>query len=258
VIWQQTDAENGVVTAIEPRRTVLSRPGYGGRIRALAANLSQIVIVFAPEPPPAGDLIDQYLIAAETLNVNALLVCNKADQLATDAGRMLLDELAHYQHLGYALLCLSAREPAGLTPLIEPLCHHTSILVGQSGVGKSSLIQALLPDQPIQIGRLSRATGLGRHTTSAATCYRLPGGGYLIDSPGVRSFRLPPLDRAGLERGFREFRPYLGRCRFNDCRHAHEPGCALQAAVVAGKIAAERMQVFQRLLSQLQSNNPGG
>lgn len=251
VIWRQTDPNTGVVTAIEPRRTELSRPDAAGRVRALAANLSQIVIVLAPEPPPTGDLLDQYLIAAETLGVQALLVCNKADRLASPAGRALLEELAPYQGIGYACLALSAREARSLSSLSAQLSAHTSILVGQSGVGKSSLAQALLPDQPVQIGRLSQATGLGCHTTSAATCYRLPGGGHLIDSPGVRSFRLPPLDRAGLEQGFREFHPYLGQCRFNDCRHDQEPGCALRAAVAAGALTPERLRVFHRLLAQL-------
>jgi ribosome biogenesis GTPase len=125
-------------------------------------------------------------------------------------------------------------------------------LLGQSGVGKSSLVKALLPDQDIQIGRLSRATGLGRHTTSASTCYRLGSGGALIDSPGVRSFRLRALDRGDLERGFREFAPHLGRCRFADCRHQQEPDCALRQAVADGVVAARRLESFHLLAGELE------
>ncbi|MCG7956366.1 MAG: ribosome small subunit-dependent GTPase A, partial [Candidatus Thiodiazotropha endolucinida] len=115
------------------------------------------------------------------------------------------------------------------------------------GVGKSSLINALLPDHDIETGRLSEATGLGRHTTSAATCYNLPQGGKLIDSPGVRSFRLTDLSREELEQGFAEFRPYIGECRFHNCTHGHEPDCAIRAAVERSEIARLRLENFLRL-----------
>jgi ribosome biogenesis GTPase len=128
--------------------------------------------------------------------------------------------------------------------LIDALRGHTSILVGQSGVGKSSLINALLPDREVQVGRLSQATGLGRHTTSAATLYTLPHGGRLIDSPGVRSFRLSSPNRGELEQGFREFSPHLGKCRFHDCRHDREPECAIRSAVTAGEIHPDRLANF--------------
>ena len=142
-------------------------------------------------------------------------------------------------------------EPETLAPLIRQLHGETSILVGQSGVGKSSLVKALIPDIDVQIGHLSEATGLGRHTTSAARCYQLPEGGDIIDSPGVRSFRLGPISISDLERGFREFRPFLGRCRFADCRHDREPDCALQQAVLRGRIRSERLQSFRHLAEQL-------
>ena len=257
VIWQPTAAGTGVVIAIEPRHSLLSRPDGGGRSKPLAANLTQIAVVFAPEPAPAGDLLDQYLIAAEHIGVQALLLCNKSDLL--DEHQRPQDQrtqgffasLAAYERIGYPLLYLSMRERSGMASLLESLQQQTSLLVGQSGVGKSSITQALLPDQAVQIGQLSRATGLGRHTTSTSSCYRLPGGGHLIDSPGVRSFRLPPLSRAELEQGFREFRPHLGHCRFADCSHDAEPDCAIRAAVAAGQIIPERLAIFHRLGKRL-------
>lgn len=248
VVWQRTADGQGVVTAILPRSSELSRPDYSGRPKPLAANLTRLVVLIAPEPEPSGYLVDQYLVAAEIIGVEAMLVGNKMDLLEDDAREAFQARFAHYPQIGYPTYWISLREPGSVARLSEALAAETSVLVGQSGVGKSSLVKALLPDREVQIGRLSQATGLGRHTTSAATCYRLPGGGSLIDSPGVRSFRLGDISRDALERGFRELRPYLGKCRFNDCRHDREPDCAVRRAVDEGLIAAERLANFQHLL----------
>lgn len=256
VVWQRTGEGRGVVTAVQPRRTVLSRPDYSGRDKALAANLTQVVVLIAPQPEPSGYLIDQYLIAAELMGVKARVVINKIDLLDDDATEAFRRRFAHYPAIGYPLLWISLRKSDGVRPLLEVLTGETSVLVGQSGVGKSSLVKALLPDQEIQIGRLSRATGLGRHTTSAATCYRLPRGGFLIDSPGVRSFRLGAIDRATLQWGFREFRPYLSRCRFSNCRHQREPGCVLREAVASGLVSPERLANFHHLAAALSRSQP--
>lgn len=256
VVWQRTGDGHGVVTAIQPRETVLSRPDYGGRDKPLAANLTQVVVLLAPQPDPSGYLIDQYLVAAELLGVRALIVGNKMDLLDGPAALHFRERFAHYPAVGYPMHWTSLREPQGIALLTRALTDETSILVGQSGVGKSSLVKALLPDREVQIGRLSRATGLGRHTTSAATCYRLPGGGSLIDSPGVRSFRLGAIDRDTLQWGFREFRPHLGHCRFSDCRHQQEPGCALREAAARGLIAAERLANFHHLAAALSQTRP--
>jgi len=251
VVWQRTGEGQGVVTAVQPRESVLSRPDYSGRDKPLAANLTQIVVLIAPEPEPSGYLIDQYLVAAELMGVKALIVANKMDLLERPATRAFRQRFDHYPAVGYPILWTSLREPEGIGPVGRVLSGEISILVGQSGVGKSSLVKALLPDREIQIGRLSRATGLGRHTTSAATCYRLPGRGSLIDSPGVRSFRLGAIDRDTLLWGFRELRPYLGHCRFSDCRHQQEPGCALREAAAAGHITPERIANFHHLAAGL-------
>jgi ribosome biogenesis GTPase len=251
VIWQPTGSNAGIITALEPRETLLSRPDGAGRDKPLAANLTRMLIVCAPEPPPAGDLIDQYLIAAEHIGVAAHLLCNKADRLRGTVADEFLASLSVYTHIGYPLLPISALDGMGLDALRDQLSDGISLLVGQSGVGKSSITQTLLPEQEVQIGHLSRATGRGRHTTSTASCYRLPGGGHLIDSPGVRSFRLPNLGLDELAAGLREFRHHLGHCRFANCHHQAEPGCAIRAAVAAGQISPERLAVFHRLRHRL-------
>jgi len=247
VVWQRSGPDRGVVTAIQPRETVLSRPDYSGRDKPLAANITCLVILVAPQPEPSGFLVDQYLVAAELMGVQALIVANKVDLISGEAEAAFRARFAHYPTIGCPTLFTSLKVPATLDAPIAALRAQTSILVGQSGVGKSSLIKTLLPDREIQIGRLSQATGLGRHTTSAATCYRLPCGGFLIDSPGVRSFRLGAIDRAKLQWGFRELRPHLGRCRFADCRHESEPDCAVRAAAEEGLVASERLANFRHL-----------
>ncbi|KAA6185070.1 small ribosomal subunit biogenesis GTPase RsgA [Thiohalocapsa marina] len=247
VVWQPTGTAAGVVTALQPRDTVLSRPDYGGRDKPLAANISLIIVVVAPRPAPSGYLVDQYLVAAELIGVQALILANKMDLIDPPERGAFLQAFAHYPAIGYPLLPVSVKQDPQLEALRPHLAERTSILLGQSGVGKSSIVQALMPDRDIQIGRLSKATGLGRHTTSASTCYRLANGGHLIDSPGVRSFRLGAISRSQLEQGFREFAPFLGHCRFADCSHRHEPGCALRAACEQGIIAPQRMESFHHL-----------
>jgi ribosome biogenesis GTPase len=179
------------------------------------------------------------------MGIKALIVLNKADLL--DERTRLHEQLADYSDIGYSVIQASSRAPGGMKAFVNHLRGETSILTGQSGVGKSSLVKTLLPDLDIQTNALSRATGQGRHTTSAATLYFLPNGGALIDSPGVRSFRLTMNDRQLLEKSFREFRPYLGRCQFGDCAHESEPGCALIEAAMAGRIPRRRLENFRRM-----------
>jgi ribosome biogenesis GTPase len=251
VVWSPTEPQRGVVSAIAPRDNALSRPDFSGRDKPLAANLTLLAVVVAPQPPPSGFLLDQYLVAAELMGVRALVVAAKMDLLDADGQDAFLRALSPYPALGYALCPISTKGPPGVAALLAHLPGETAILLGQSGVGKSSLVQALVPDQDIQVGRLSAATGLGRHTTSTATCYRLPPGGSnsgrLIDSPGVRSFRLTKLDQAALEDGFPELRALRGHCRFRDCRHQDEPDCAVRAAVAAGSIHPQRLARYQQL-----------
>ena len=251
VIWQPTGDGEGVVVAVQPRDTALTRPAFDGREKAIAANITQLVVVLAVEPEPTGYLVDQYLVAAQRASLEGLICLNKADLLDDQGKADFVERFSHYERIGYPVILISAKTEHGLDPLLQRLNHQTSILVGQSGVGKSSLVNSLLPHEDVLEGKLSDATGLGRHTTSAATLYPLACGGELIDSPGVRSFRLGQLTHYELERGFREFLPYLGQCRFHNCAHLAEPGCAIQQAVDAGRIAQARIDSYRHMAADL-------
>ncbi|MFP5506257.1 MAG: ribosome small subunit-dependent GTPase A [Gammaproteobacteria bacterium] len=250
VRWQATGTNQGVVTELEPRSTLLARPDARGNERPLAANLDQLVVVCAPEPPLSEALIDRYLVVAELIGTHALILVNKADLLAPAARAQLEARLAAFERLGYPLLFTSTRDPAQAAQLARHCNGHRSILVGQSGVGKSSLIRLLVPDSDIRIGQLSEASGLGRHTTTETTLYHLAGGGELIDSPGVRDFQLWQATPEDLQRGFREIAQHAGHCRFHNCRHRGEPDCAVAAAVAAGEMDARRLASYRSLLQQ--------
>ena len=249
VIWTPSE-ETGVISALVERRNVLERPDIRGRLRPIAANIDLMLVVFAPEPAPQPHLLDRYLVAAAYIDVEPVLVLNKAD-LITDAA--LTDQLAVYAALGYRTLITDHNMPHA-QDLIEVIGDDTLILVGQSGVGKSSLIQRLLPDVAIRVGALSVVADKGRHTTTTTELFPLPRAGRLIDSPGVRDFGLSHLPIEAVERGFREFQPLLGHCRFRDCRHQSEPGCALLNAVSAGVISPQRFDSFLRIRDDLQSS----
>jgi len=249
VEWSASDTGNDVVSAILPRRNLLERLDPRGLVRPVAANLDQVVVVTAMRPPPQWPLVDRYLVAIENLDARALLVINKSD--LEDKDQDLARE-AMYRELGYGVVHTSVKTGMGMEALREELKGRTNVLVGQSGVGKSSLIQALLPEENLRIGEVSEATGEGRHTTTVAVLYHLTGGGELIDSPGVRDFTPPPLNPEALAQGFVDFRPYQGLCRFHNCIHDREPGCAVKAAVKAGKIRDERYQGYLALKNKEQ------
>jgi ribosome biogenesis GTPase len=250
VLWHPTEHGQGIITAVRPRQTSLARPAADGRKRLLAANFDLIVVVTAPKPPLSEDLIDRYFIVAELIPARGLIVVNKQDLLPAGARQALAQRLEPYRRLDYPVLFTSSRDAAALEPLRAHLKGSTSILLGQSGVGKSSLINALLPGKDVQIGELSAASGLGRHTTTSTTLYHLPHGGQLIDSPGVRDFQLWNVSPEEIERGFREFAGLRGHCRFHNCRHLQEPGCAVQAAADAGTISARRLESYRKLLGK--------
>ncbi len=191
--------------------------------------------------------MDRYLVAAHTVGVEPVLVANKADAEAHPA---LMDRLAEYRELGYTLLATSAETGEGIEALTELVQAGTGILAGQSGVGKSRLARQLLPGVEIATDQLSHATGKGRHTTTTARLYHPPGGGSLIDSPGVWEYGLWEMPREEVERGFIEFRPHLGRCQFRDCRHVAEPGCEIKAAAGQGEISQRRLESYYQLLRE--------
>ena len=218
----------------------------------IAVNLDQVLVVVAPEPAPSRDLVERYLVAVHSLGMQPVLVPNKAELMADreiDPANPL-SRLDAYQALGYTVLETSCKTKPGTDSMIPVLEGRTSILVGQSGVGKSSLVNAIVPDLELQTGELSRVTGKGTHTTTTTMLYRLPFGGRLIDSPGVWEYGLWRMERIELETGFPEFHDLDDPCRFNDCSHRSEPGCAVRAAVEAGIIPAWRYESWLRLLEQ--------
>ncbi len=251
IVWRADNQQGGVIVALQPRITELYRPDHRGQLKPVAANVDRLVIVFAPLPTPHSNLIDRYLVAAEQSGLEPLLVLNKADLLNQGDYGHIRAWLDDYARLGYRTLCLSAASEEGLDGLRRELRDHVNVLVGQSGVGKSSLINALLPDVDLRVGALSELTGKGTHTTTTARLFHFPDGGDLIDSPGIREFGLTHISPDELLEGFIEFRPFLGHCRFRDCQHKHEPGCALLEAVASGEITASRINSYRHILASL-------
>lgn len=247
------ESDSGVVEVIHQRRNHFVRADQQQREHIVAANLDQVVIVIARRPLPSRDLVERYLLAVHSLGIDPVIVINKVDLDITDEGHAGAEVLSHiddYIQLGYPLVETSCETSPGIEQLAPLLSGKTSILAGQSGVGKSSLVRQLLPDLDIQTGELSRVTGKGTHTTTTTTLYALADGGYLMDSPGVWEYGLWKLDKQVIANGFIEFRPFLGSCRFNDCLHASEPACAIKAALEAGEIKQWRYRSYLRLLEQ--------
>ena len=253
IIWQRIDSENGVITAVNPRKTVLERPNYHGNTKTVAANIDQIIIVSSPVPQLQTSLIDRYLVAVEINDIKPVIAINKIDLLSPEKLQELQEQLRPYEEIGYEVIYFSTKTHKGMKQLETHLENKISILVGQSGVGKSSTVKALLPDIKIQIGEISESTKLGKHTTSASQLYHLSTGGDLIDSPGVRDFGLWHLPMDKIARGFVEFRDHLGRCKFSNCTHVNEPHCAIIHAVEEGKISRARWQNYCEIFQTLQS-----
>jgi ribosome biogenesis GTPase / thiamine phosphate phosphatase len=246
VVWR-TGNPMGVVVAVLPRTTALQRPDPHGDMKTVAANIDRIIIVVAPYPEPHANLIDRYLVAANAIDIEPVLLINKIDRIDDDT-RTKIDYLeSTYRKLGYKVLMLSTHTEQGLDELKEYLNHYTSVFVGQSGVGKSSLINALLPESNLRVGALSERQQ-GTHTTTSATLLHFPGGGHLIDSPGIREFGLWHMEEAEVLEGFIEFRDFIGHCKFRDCSHRHEPGCAILTALDSGQISSTRMDSYRYIL----------
>jgi ribosome biogenesis GTPase len=253
VIWQPGEP-TGVVVALKPRRNCIQRPDSFGNLKLVAANVDCALIVLAPEPVAHANLIDRYLVALHALDIRPVLVLNKSDLLKPDHPMLTL--AASYEALGYSCLTVSAQDSQSLVPLQAVLATGTSILVGQSGVGKSSLLQALLPEQSIKIGELSEGVAKGRHTTTHARLYHFASGGQCIDSPGIREFGLGHLSPEQVAQGFIEFEDFLGRCKFRNCLHQQDPGCALNQARDEGAISPDRFNSYQQILASQSLTTP--
>jgi ribosome biogenesis GTPase len=250
VQWERQAQGNAAITAMLPRHNVLERPDFRGKLRPIAANIDLLIVVTSWQPAPIWEMLDRYLIAARRLPADILLVMNKADLRASHATPEDEARLEEFVRIGYPVLHVSADQQQGIDAILTAIQGKTAIVVGQSGVGKSSIAIQLLPDAKIRVGTISD-TGEGRHTTTSATLYRLPLGGTLIDSPGVRDFGLTGLDFRILQAGFPEFQNYLGECRFHNCSHNHEPGCAVKAAFKSGELPPYRYARYLNLLGSL-------
>jgi ribosome biogenesis GTPase len=249
----EENTSNGVVIAIEPRDNLLEKIGFGNKAKPVAANVGHIVIVCAVDPPPNIYLIDRYLVAIENLNARATLVLNKID-LADDTHQTTIDSIDAYRKLGYSVVHTSAADECGIVELRAILKDSTSIFVGLSGVGKTSLVNRLIPETDARVAEVSENTGEGRHTTTVSSLYHLPDGGELIDSPGVRDFTPHITSKAEIFYGFIEIRNIPGKCKFANCSHQHEPGCVILEAVEKGEISKTRYGSYQHMLSDLEGS----
>jgi ribosome biogenesis GTPase len=244
-----TSADQGVIDKIAERKTLLYRSDQY-KSKLLAANLTQLFIVVATEPGFADDLVSRSLVAAEAAGITARLILNKTD--VTASLERTRERLQPYASLGYPVHEVSAKaRPDEALAILGPLlAGQSSILIGQSGMGKSSLINLLVPDADIAVREISAALDTGKHTTTFTRLYHLAGGASIIDSPGFQEFGLYHLSEGMLERAFVEFAPYLGGCKFYNCRHLIEPQCAVLGAVADGKIARMRHELYAQLLHE--------
>lgn len=240
--------EQAVIEDSLPRSSLLYRQDEW-KTKVIAANVSRILFVIAAVPSPSEELLNRCLIAAEAADIDPVILINKADLPETAA---LVAKLQPYAALGYKMITLSAKQ--NMTPLLPLLDGETCVFVGQSGMGKSTLTNALLPEANARIGDISEALDSGRHTTTHATLYHLDSlspGSDLIDSPGLQEFGLKHLQASDLLHYFPEMRPLIGQCRFHNCTHRKEPDCAIKQAAADGRIAAQRLDLLQRLSNEL-------
>ena len=243
VLFQKTDDNEGVVTAIQPRINELKRQN-----KLIAANIDQLWLVVALEPHYEFELIDRYLIMAENVNLPINIIVNKIE-LAKNLEQASRD-FSIYKNIDYQVHFLSVKQENNLDSLKSCLRDKTHIFLGQSGVGKSSLINTLIPDLDLRVDEISTKTKLGRHTTTNTTIYHIPSGGDLIDSPGIREFQINELSSKQILNGYREFKSYLGKCRFRNCQHVNEPDCAIRGALDSEVIHPARYQSYINLISE--------
>lgn len=240
------------IIEILPRRSRLARrePGGGHGERILAANVDQVVIVFAAaEPEPHPRMLDRFLVIVAANELDARIVVNKVELVGPAAAA---ERFSAYERAGYPLHLTSVKHETGLDALRDALAGRVSVLTGPSGVGKSSLVNALYPGMQLRVGEISRSVMKGRHTTVGSDMHPLPDGGYVVDTPGLREVGMWSLPLDELDACFLEMRPFLGECRFRDCRHRGEPGCAVRGAVERGDVSAARYDSYLKLYDELE------
>ncbi len=241
-----TSLNNPVIVERLPRSTVLARSDRYHPVKEIAANLTQVMIVLALAPPTSEIYLDQYLCAAELAHLPVFIVLNKIDLLdASNAAiRTALD---YYKAIGYNIIPISVAQQQNIAGLTASLQNQATLMLGVSGVGKSSLLNLLIGGDAA-VGNISMANQKGQHTTSTCSLYHLPFGGDIFDAPGIREFNLTSAQKPDLIYGFREFKPYLGHCKFRNCSHQGDPGCVLEQAVLLGKISEARFKNYFRML----------
>ncbi|HSW68976.1 MAG TPA: small ribosomal subunit biogenesis GTPase RsgA [Gammaproteobacteria bacterium] len=256
VYWlPEKEAGTGVIIGHLPRKSLLCRPENAHKLKLIAANLDAIIIVTAPPPVLSEDMIDRYLVASEILKIQPVILLNKMDLLDPEHTKEMTERLGIYQKMGYRVIYSSTYTRDGLSELDEFLREKTCVLVGASGVGKSSIIAALTLE-PVRVGEVS-AKGLGKHTTTNTHLYHLPHNSNLIDSPGVREFGLWHIDKNELLAGFIEFKSFFNECKFRNCQHEMEPGCAVQEALRNKKIDERRYASYLKILAGLGQKKKG-
>jgi len=238
--------DDAVIDTLLPRSTLFFRSDLH-RQRLIAANVTQVVGVVAPDPPFDDELVHRWIVAAESNGCRFVLVANKCDLASFPT---IAHRLTQFASLGYPVVALSAqRDVSDLVPL---LAQQRTVLIGQSGMGKSTVINTLLPDALARVGELSTALQTGRHTTTETTLYWLDAEAWIVDSPGMKEFGLAHLPAVAIEQAFVELRPLFGTCRFRNCSHEVEPGCAIQDAVERGDIRPWRVELLKELLAASQ------
>lgn len=243
------------VVSVTPRRTSFARTDSRGRTEPLAANLSLLAVIVAPEPAPDPYITDRYLAGAALAGIGGIVVVNKSE-LPSAADAEFQTYVSEYQAAGYEVLRLSAHISDTVAPLKARLDGTVAMLVGQSGMGKSTLTNALAPESSRPTRTISESTGEGRHTTVSTALFRIPGSGELIDSPGVRDYAPPPVEDSQVQVGWPEVLALAPQCRFNNCLHLREPGCAVTAAVAANRISPRRYESYKRLINIIRGLPP--
>lgn len=250
VIFRLAADNKGIVEVIKERKSLLQRPSQHQGLKPVVANIDHIFVVIAPLPDFSSILLDRYLIAIQDAGIDATIIANKWELEDEIQRQHIKEQLSIYQKLGYPLIQLSTKANIGMENLKQAAHHKKSILVGQSGVGKSSIINLLFPEQASHVNTVSENSRLGQHTTTASSLFHFKHcEGFIIDSPGIREFGLWHLKNQSIAHGFIEFQQYIGGCKFRDCKHINEPGCNIVAATKTGHINKQRWENYCKILN---------